>query len=172
MLYEQKETQRVLSGIVAHVNGDPAWHDDLMQEGTIHLWQLEAERPGQSRSWYLQSCRYFLHHHMAKGRSVDSWKRQEQRISLFLDAGDDELQSSFGYDWITGATSAIDAQEMLCHLRQHLTTKQQKVLSHLENGLSSREIGLKLGVSHNAVLKHRHKIAATARDLGIAPISL
>ena len=169
MFFEEPETQRVLSRIVAHVNSDPAWHDDLMQEGTIHLWRLEGERPNQSRSWYLQNCQFHLRHHLALGRSIDSWKRQEYYISFPPEADDDEPECASLDESITTAISEIDAEEILRRLRTRLTLSQQRVLGWLAEGFSSREIGLRLGVSHKAVLKQRYKIAAAARELGIAP---
>lgn len=171
MLFEQTETREVLGRIVAQVNGDPAWHDDLMQEGTIHLWRLEEERPGQSRSWYLQSCSFFLRHHLAKGRSVDSWKRQDHGMSLFAESNDEERACVVTEDSTATAMSEINAQELLYLLGKRLTSLQKIVLGHLAEGLSSREIGLKLGVSHKAVLKHRLRIAAIARQLGISPLN-
>jgi DNA-directed RNA polymerase specialized sigma24 family protein len=169
MFFEEPETQEVLSRIVAQVNSNPAWRDDLMQEGIIHLWRLEGERPNQSRSWYLQSCRFHLRHHMASGRSIDSWKHQDCLISFLPEVEGDEPECSLLDESITTAISEIDAKEILHMLRTRLTVSQQRVLGWLAEGFSSREIGLRLGVSHKAVLKQQHRIAAVARDLGIAP---
>src|SRR5437899_3102343 len=52
-----------------------ALRQDLLQEALIHLWLTETRRPGQTKSWYLQSTRFHLQHHLASGCSVDSTKR-------------------------------------------------------------------------------------------------
>src|SRR5438034_286985 len=107
MLFEQAETQKVLSRIVTQLSWHPAWHEDLMQEGMIHLWRSEDERPGQSPSWYLQSCQFHLRHHLARGRSVDSWKRQDHGMSLFLEIDGDEPGCSLPDNSTTTAMSEI-----------------------------------------------------------------
>ena len=168
MLFDLTETQKVLNRIVDQVNSDPAWHEDLMQEAIIHLWQLEEQRPGQSRSWYLQSCQFYLRHYIGLGRSIDSWKRHGRLIPTSLQ-DDEELELSLQDHSNGTATSEISAEEMLNLLCEHLTTLQQTVLRCLADGLSSREIGVKLRVSHKTVLKHRSRIAVIARELGIAP---
>jgi len=168
MLFDLTETQKVLGRIVAQVNSDPAWHEDLMQEGIIHLWRLEEQRPGQSRSWYLQSCQFHLRHYMTLGRSVDSWKRQK-RIVPFYREEDDEIRFSSLDDADGEPISEVSAKEMLNLLCENLTRSQQTVLRYMADGLSSREIGLKLQVSHKTVLKYRSRIAVIARELGITP---
>src|SRR5260221_971754 len=50
---------------------------DLFQEALIHLWLMEARRPGQTKSWYLQSSKFHLLHFLASGRSVDCPKRAD-----------------------------------------------------------------------------------------------
>ena len=169
MLFEQVDIQKVLSRIVTQVNCDPDWQEDLMQEGIIHLWLLEERKPGQSRSWYLQSCQFHLRHYLDQGRSIDSWKRQEHAISLFVEIDSNEPECCLPDNATTTAMSEINAQDMLFLLCKRLTLSQQVVLAHFMDGLSSREIGLKLGVSHNAVIKHRYRIAAAARELGFSP---
>src|SRR5258706_3234670 len=52
-----------------------ALRQDLVQEALIHLWLTETRRPGQTKSWYLQSSKFHLQHYLASGRSVDSRKR-------------------------------------------------------------------------------------------------
>lgn len=168
MLFEEPEVRVVIDRIIARVNGHPAWHDDLMQEALVHLWRLEQERPHQSPSWYLQSCRFHLCHYMQLGRSVDSWKRRERMISTSWHNEDGESERSVPDDSAPSQVSAFHAHELLDLLDRRLTQSQKRVLNFLSEGLSSREIGARLGVSHNAVIKHRHRIARTATELGLA----
>lgn len=168
MLFEKLETRQLLGRIIAHVSTDPACQDDLMQEGLIHLWQIEEQTPAQTLSWYLQSCRFRLRHYLAKGRSVDSWKRRQQRIA-FSHQEDDEAGPPLPHTGNSTPMAETSARDMFRLLQQRLPALQQLVLACLADGLSSREVGLKLGVSHKTVINHRRKIATVALQLGIGP---
>ncbi len=65
-----------LGRVVNGMTSDPFMREDLMQEALSHWWNMECERPGQTLSWYLQSCSFHLRHFLARGRSVDSSKRR------------------------------------------------------------------------------------------------
>jgi RNA polymerase sigma factor (sigma-70 family) len=168
LLCEHVPTHELLCRIIAQVNSDAAWRDDLLQEGMIHLWVLERKRPGQRLSWYLKSCQFHLRDYMAKGRSVDSWKRRQTLVSISAQEEDEQEISSLARRDDT-LISEISAAETISLLRQRLTIKQRAVLVHLADGLSSREIAAKLNVSHKAVIKCRRKIAAVALAAGITP---
>src|SRR5437667_3517932 len=72
MLVTQNQTRQVLRQIVFKLTPDLALRQDLTQEALLHLWLREQQCPGQSHSWYFQSCRFFLQNFMRNGRSVDS----------------------------------------------------------------------------------------------------
>jgi DNA-directed RNA polymerase specialized sigma24 family protein len=171
MLFEVPSIKEQLAGIVQRVSWDPSWNDDLMQEALIHLWRLEEEEPGHALSWYLQSCQFRLQHYIATGRSVDSWKRSQQRISFFPPGEEEQEEGEPPLPHYCDSTAASDtsAEEMLCLLRDCLPKSHLTVLAYLSDGLSSREIGQELGVSHKTVLKQRRQIATVARGLGITP---
>ena len=75
MLIEETQILVLLRRIVAGFTADSVLQADLMQECLFHLWKIEREKPGQTRSWYLQSCRFHLQHYLTSGRSLDSHKR-------------------------------------------------------------------------------------------------
>src|ERR1051326_6383910 len=86
LLIEDKHVVGSLERIVEYLAQDPSTRDDLIQEGLIHLWLAQRQRPGQSTSWYLQGCRFHLQHCLGAGRSVDSHKRRGQRVSEEVNA--------------------------------------------------------------------------------------
>src|SRR5437867_1224868 len=65
----------LLLRMIGMITPNFALREDLLQEALIHLWRVGTRRPGQTRSWYLQSCKFHLTHYLASGRSVDSPKR-------------------------------------------------------------------------------------------------
>src|SRR5262249_44796298 len=79
MWFDHKETLVLLRRIVARVSADPNLSDDLLQEAVIHFWLQEQREPGNSLSWYLQSCYFRLENYLRRGRSVDSPKHRNGR---------------------------------------------------------------------------------------------
>src|SRR5215510_2636103 len=82
MWFDRKETLGLLRRIVARVSADPNLSDDLLQEAVIHFWLQEQRQPGNSLSWYLQSCYFRLENYLRRGRSVDSLKHRNGREHL------------------------------------------------------------------------------------------
>ena len=80
MYLDQPATREALLKIVRSITHHEALQDDLLQESLIHLWLMETRRPEQTKSWYLQSCKYHLLHYLSAGRSVDSAKRRNGQV--------------------------------------------------------------------------------------------
>src|SRR5260370_33664767 len=90
MLVEDAQMLGSLRQIVASFTRYPELQQDLMQECLIHLWKLEGNRPGGTRSWYLQACRFHLQHYLVSGRSLDSLKRAAGGIRIAIEGDDHE----------------------------------------------------------------------------------
>jgi DNA-directed RNA polymerase specialized sigma24 family protein len=169
MLMESPATREQLTRIVGKLTANVALQQDLMQEALIHLWLLEEQRPGQTTSWYLQSCRFHLQHYLAAGRSVDSTKRSAGRVHLTEERNGDEESP-----WVTptdcGVLDQVNAREILSLLSPQLKPREQAVLACLADGLGAREIARRLKVSHPMAIKYRRKIAALAARLGISVV--
>jgi len=136
-----------------------AFRQDLLQEASIHLWLTETRRPGQTKSWYLQSAKFHVLHYLTSGRSVDSRKRwrgysrldpdceQPEEFPELVDPGDSIL-------------SQVGARDIISLLSPHLSPCENAVLEGLADGLGVREIGRRLKISHTMVVRHRSKIAS------------
>jgi len=159
MLVDEPSTREVLRRLIQKLASSPALWDDLLQEALIHLWMIEARRPGQTRSWYLQSCKFHLLHYLASGRSVDSNKRRDGQIHHDLQA-DDPYDLYDLIDPGASVLSCVSARELLSLLSGHLLPHERDVLHCLADGLGPREIGRRLNISHTMVIKHRCKIAS------------
>ena len=158
MLVDEPSTREVLRRLIQKLASSPALWDDLLQEALIHLWMIEARRPGQTRSWYLQSCKFHLLHYLAAGRSVDSAKRRAGQLQFVEDSdGSDELSSDG--DSAESVIGWVSARDIMALLLPHLKPQERAVLECFAEGLRLREIGRKLKVSHTLVVRHRRKIA-------------
>ena len=136
-----------------------ALREDLLQEALIHLWLTESRRPNQTKSWYLQSCKYHLLHYLASGRSIDSGKR---RASQIINGQDWDDRDGFPEEIDSGNSvlTWVSARDIISLLSPQLLPHERAVLNCFADGLGPREIGRKLKMSHTMVIKHRRKIAS------------
>jgi RNA polymerase sigma factor (sigma-70 family) len=166
MLVDDASTKEDLLRMVRRITSNAALRQDLLQEALVHLWLVEDHRPGQTRSWYLQSCKFHLQHYLASGRSVDSRKRRNGQVQFPDDdgyhesAGQAESENSF--------LALINAREIIELLSQQLKPREQAVLACLADGLGARDIARRLRISHPTVIKYRRKIAGLTMKLGIS----
>jgi RNA polymerase sigma factor (sigma-70 family) len=170
MLIEDLETLERLGRIVVRLTSNPALREDLMQEALVHLWQVQEQNPGQTNNWYLQNCRFHLLHYLALGRSVDSPKRRASQVQPTAqeDDPDDWLDRFDGGDTVL---EDVSARDILASLSKILSEREMSILQWLAEGVGTREIAKRLGISHPMVSKHRRKIALLARKLSISPAS-
>jgi RNA polymerase sigma factor (sigma-70 family) len=164
MVFEQRGTRGLLRGVVRRLTQESSLQEDLLQEALIHLWARETEYPGQSRSWYIQSCRFHLQNLLRKGRSVDSGKH---RPTATLHDGDDEEQEEVLAGVHDTLFALVCARDLMSELSRWLSPVEKQILDLGVDGLSLREIAIRLGLSHTTVIKHRRNIASLASRLGL-----
>src|SRR5215207_9776450 len=158
MFVDEVSAKDSLVRMVRRMTANVALREDLLQEALIHLWLTEARRPAQTRSWYLQSCKYHLLHYLASGRSVDSGKR---RAGQLQPSRDSEHCASFTEEVDSGNSvfTWVSARDIIALLAPQLLPQEKAVLFCFADGLGPREIGRKLKMSHTMVIKHRRNIA-------------
>jgi RNA polymerase sigma factor (sigma-70 family) len=163
---DEPHLRRELAGVVKRLTGNVALRQDLMQEALVHLWLIRARRPGQTQSWYLQSCRFRLQHYLSSGRSVDSTKRRGSllRFEEYEEENEELVETS---DSGNTVLNSVSAREIMGLLANHLTDREKDVLDCLADGLGAREIGRELSISHTMVIRHRRKIAALLHRFGV-----
>ncbi len=159
MHLNEPTSRELLRRLAQSISSNPVLWDDLFQEALIHLWITEARRPGQTRSWYLHSCKFHLQHYLASGRSVDSIKRRDGRVDFEADTEYDVGVRGV-LDTGDSVLSFVCARELMGLLSRQLLPPEKAVLECLADGLGPREIGRRLNISHTMVIKHRCKIAS------------
>jgi RNA polymerase sigma factor (sigma-70 family) len=153
-----------LTRMIRRLTPNPALREDLLQEAMVHLWRTQTRRPDQTRSWYLQSCRFHLQHYLNSGRSIDSGKRWRQQMPMTDHSEEEETAVEPG-DSGNSVVNSVSVREIMSLLSLELTRQEQAVLDCLADGLGLREIGRKLKLSHTMVIRHRRKIAAVLTRL-------
>jgi len=157
-----------LTRMIRRLTPNPALREDLLQEAMVHLWLTQTRRPDQTRSWYLQSCRFHLQHYLNSGRSIDSGKRWRHQMPMTEHSEDEEVAAEPG-DSGNSVVNSVSLREIMSLLSLALTHQEQAVLECLADGLGLREIGRKLKLSHTMVIRHRRKIAAVLTRLELPP---
>jgi hypothetical protein len=171
MLIEDLKMCESLRRIVNGFTADPTLQQDMFQECLVCLWKIEAEKPGRTRSWYLQNCRFHVQHWLAAGRSLDSHKRAHGGNRIALHDTDDEATLD---DYHTDGElfDTVSVRDLVSTLTPLLHPPERVVLRGLAEGLALREIMSKSGISYPTALKYRRRIAALASRLGIClPVS-
>ena len=168
MLVDEPKTKESIGRLVQNLASNPTLRDDLRQEALIHLWLIEIHRPGQTRSWYLQSCKFHLLHYLASGRSVDSNKRRDGQMPYETHSEDQSDRHDL-VDPGASVQSFVSARELVSLLSRGLMPVEKAVLEGLADGLGPREIGRRLNISHTMVRKHRCKIASLLAGLEKSP---
>ena len=107
---EDASLRESLAHMIRRLTPNTALREDLLQEAMIHLWLTETRRPGQTRSWYLQSCRFHLQHYLNCGRSIDSAKRWRDQLPL-NEHWDDEENSNEEVDSGNSVLTSVSARE-------------------------------------------------------------
>src|SRR5712672_407973 len=138
MLVEDAQMLASLRQIIARFTRCPQLQQDLMQECLLHLWKLEEKKPGHTRSWYLQGCRFHLQHCLVSGRSLDSLKRAstDNRIALHGHRTNGEV------------FEAVSFADVVSTLKREITPRERQVLSGLANGMVLQEIASEFGISY------------------------
>jgi hypothetical protein len=167
MLVEEAKTRELLRQIVQRFTRYPDQQQDLMQECLLRLWKLEKSRPGCTRSWYLQGCRFHLQHYLVLGRSLDSLKHSNggNRIAI---GGDDEEPALHEHHTNGELFEAVSFADLVWSLKRQIKTRECRVLGGLAAGMTLQEIASEFGMSYPTVLKYRSKLAALTTRLGIA----
>ena len=166
MLVDDALMHKSLQQIVAVSTRDWVLHPDLMQECLIHLWRLESQKPGHTRSWYLQNCRFHVQHWLMLGRSLDSPKRASAANRITIN-GDDEEPALAEHHTNGEVIETVCVRDLIVTLAKGLKPSELFVLGGLAAGLTLREVASESRLSYPTALKYRRKIAALALKLGL-----
>jgi hypothetical protein len=166
MLFEDAGVRESLRGVVGRFASDPQLKEELLEECMVHLWLVETEKPGRTLSWYLQSCRFHLHHWFHLGRSLDSPKRASAENRLPIEETEDSgLQSAFLSD--CQLPGMVSFNDLIATSAPYLNERERRVLHGLANGLPLRAIAASFNISYPTALKCRRRIAEVMTRLGI-----
>jgi len=137
-------------------------YDDLYQEALIRLWENFSfgKLTDKTDSYILQGCYFHLKNYIRKNSN------KAHIVSIDCGISDED-----GYHGLPEAVLDLRSADSLVddtHCRMlieqinnnGLTMQEKKVFNFALEGLTVREIGSRMGISHVRVVKLRHTIAA------------
>ncbi len=155
-----KKILPVLKRITYKLNGHFTFfnEEDLYQEALLHLWvDYEGGKlDDKTDSYILQGCYFHLKNYI---RMV-----QDKAWLVSIDVFVNEENSETGYQGLCLVDPKPCRNDTSCKmliediLNDGLTKREKEVFSFYLEGLTTREIGKKLGVSHVRVVKLQNKI--------------
>lgn len=153
-----KKIRPKLKAIAHKLNGRFAFFndEDLYQEALMHLWLdfREGKLSDKTNSYILQGCYFHLKNYLRKARD------KANCISFELMLNDEgevlDLQNILPLE---SAEPDYHSRFLLEQIRNNgLTKREKEVFEFSLEGLTTREIGLRLGISHVRVVKLKKKV--------------
>ncbi len=147
-----------LKRIACRLNGNFSFADDqdLFQEALIHLWThfTSGDLLDKTDSYMLQGCYFHLKNYIRKIQDPaalcglnQTADKEGPQLEDILDA-----RSLDSYDEVEGNLQ-IEAMAGI-----GITSREKAVLRFCLEGMTTREIGTRLGISHVSVVKIRNSI--------------
>jgi RNA polymerase sigma factor (sigma-70 family) len=138
--------------------------DDLYQEALFHLWTSfnDGRLSDKTDSYILQGCYFYLKNHLRKVKDKNRMISLDELVAAGGENGDlrEFLSFESGGTFLADLHSRMLAEKIM---NNGFTAREKMLLSFFAEGLTVRQIGQRLGVSHVAVIKARDKIREKCR---------
>jgi len=160
-----KRISPTLQRITHKLNGHFTFmdHEDLFQEALLHLWCdfQTGTLDGKTDSYLLQGCFYHLKNYI---RTVQD-KAPLVSLSSIVDDEAIRLEEILESEDVAAFDHVDGKMQVEALLDSGLTERERDVLGLSMEGLTTREIGQQLGISHVAVVKVRNRLKARYKQL-------
>jgi len=150
-----------LKGIIRKLNIQHQYidSDDLYQEVLLYLWQKNenGELKNKNNSYILQGCYYHLKNYIRKSIKLENRKINYDN-SNYMPFQNQEINEKKEYQYQSANFKSPDEYLLYNEFNQNLSVKERALLNLRIKGLTTREIGRELGISHTMVSKMRRKM--------------
>ena len=138
-------------------------HDDLYQEATIHLWGnfIKGKLNDKTDSYILQGCYFHLKNYIRKINEHSNIVSIDAVLSSNEDATMEDVLGEF---WASDDCREDLHNKFLAEsIRNNgFNPREKRLLAYFSQGLTTRDIGKRMSISHVAVVKMMHKIRVKA----------
>ncbi len=140
--------------------------EDLYQEVLLYLWQQNenGKLKDKNDSYILQGCYYHLKNHIRKSIKSEC-KQINYRYYPNIPEENQEANDNRQLNYQHLTHHPLDEYLYYDEFNKKLSIKERTLLNLRMRGLSTREIGKELGVSHTMVSKMRKKMIEKYQSL-------
>lgn len=161
-----KKISPKLRGITRRLKGRFTFfnEDDLFQEAAIHLWMdyKDGRLTDKTDSYILQGCYFHLKNYIRKNYDKASMVSFENATGE--EGAVSGLEGVLSLEDPHSCFEFINAKLLIEKINHNGLTKREKEVFNLAlEGLTAREIGARLGISHVRVVKLRAKVRDKCR---------
>ncbi len=154
-----KRISPTLKRITYKLNGHFSFFndEDLFQEALVHLWVdfRAGKLDDKTDSYILQGCYFYLKNYLRKTQD----KLRLVSIDTLVNEDGLDLEETLATEGPLPAYANLDEGLLFERIQGlGLTPRENDILSFSMKGLTVREIGKRLGISHVMVIKLRGKI--------------
>jgi RNA polymerase sigma factor (sigma-70 family) len=168
-MYFEELVERIsakLRKITVKLNGRYTHLDenDLFQEALLHLWTYfqAGKLENKTESYILQGCYFHLKNYL---RKIDK-KTNLVSLDTSLDQEDTSWEEILYLENVKSFFDYFEMQDLLQRIRNNgLSKREKEILSFSLEGLTVREIGKKLGISHVMVIKLKKNLQRKLQSL-------
>lgn len=139
-------------------------HDDLYQEASIHLWSdfQKGKLDDKTDSYILQGCYFHLKNYIRKVNE----RSNIVSIDAALNTNDEAtVEDVLGEHWACPDCRGDLHNKFLVQsiMDNGFSPREKSLLIYFGQGLTTRDIGKRMGISHVSVVKMMCKVRAKAR---------
>lgn len=139
-------------------------HDDLYQEASIHLWSnfLKGKLSDKTDSYILQGCYFHLKNYIRKVNE----RSNIISIDTVLNTADEATVGDIlGKYWACpDCRGDLHNKFLVQSIRDNgFNPKEKSLLTYFSQGLTTRDIGKLMDISHVSVVKMMQKIRAKSQ---------
>jgi len=161
MVFEElvKRISPKLKRITYKLNGHFSFfnEEDLYQEALLHLWQdfCLGKLDNKTDSYILQGCYFHLKNYIRKTRD----KSNLVSLNAMIEEEGSNLEEILCLENSKSCLADLENKILIQEIQNNGLTQREKEIFCLSlEGLTTREIGKKLGISHVMVIKIKKKL--------------
>ncbi len=151
-----------LKKITKRLNGRFSSFDDedLFQETLLHLW-TEWEKgnlDNKTESYILQGCYFHLKNHLRKTQNKVNLMSFDEPIDENGNSLEEILPSN-----LPSPSEYLENELLIEEIGKKLSRREKEILALFLKGMTTREVGKKLGISHVMVVKLKGRIRSKCK---------